>query len=288
MLHEKSHHQEALPYGGIYRREPSSLPRGNFQRQDASPQEEPPDMKSLLRAYGTAGKEVLAELCWGQRCIICDTPGRSICERCLVRLPYLDRWTCCPSCGAPWGHILCCSCNSFALNQLSRTELPFNTCRSALLYTASGKKLVRSYKDQGERTLASFMAALMVSSMEPVWTREPLSICYIPASKAAVRKRGFDHMELVASRIQRATGFPITRAFSPPNSKDQRKLGRVDRFANMQEVMHVIPSQRRLVPQRILLIDDVYTTGATLFAAADQLKRHGAKTVYGLTFARVP
>ena len=246
------------------------------------------DLAKTAESYLSVEQELIAELFWPTRCVICDTPGKILCDTCRRSLPYLDRWSACEICGAPWGGTVCTECNTFTLHRMGRTSVPFDECRNAVLYKESGKKLVRAYKDQGQQQLAETISELMVNCIEPRWLRENPAIVAIPTSRKSLAKRGFDHMQLVAERVSRQTGLPRFEPFLAPESKDQRKLDRAGRFDNMRKVLRVREEWKDSVYPSVLLVDDVLTTGATLFAAAEALKEQGAQQVYGLTFARVP
>ena len=76
----------------------------------------------------------------------------------------------------------------------------------------------------------------------------------------------------------------MTPVLARPRSRDQRKLTRTQRLANLSGRMTLLAGAT--VPDTVILVDDVCTTGATLYSAAEALQSGGAKTVYGLTFAR--
>ena len=90
-------------------------------------------------------------------------------------------------------------------------------------------------------------------------------------------------MELVAREVARDLGLPLDDVLARRSKRDQRDLGRSDRRANALGSFAVL---HPLEGARVLLLDDVFTTGATLGAAAQALKSRGAVEVLGLTFAR--
>lgn len=235
--------------------------------------------------YGRAALEAIAETLWPTRCAVCDVPGAVLCASCKARLPYLDWWRACPRCGAPLGRAQCTECNATVLAPLGRTRPPFASCASSVAFDDTGARIVRAYKDQGERRLAAEMAGLMARVIHPAWRAEQPVLVGVPATARAVRRRGFDHVELLARELSAATGMPLAQPLARPRSADQRGLDRTERAANMEKAFSVLPGAS--VPERVLLIDDVYTTGATLFAATDALLAAGANQVRCLTFARV-
>lgn len=127
------------------------------------------------------------------------------------------------------------------------------------------------------------MAELMARYIHPDWVRDA-TITFVPATTEARRRRGFDHAELLAQATARRLGIEAIELFARPRSRDQRELGRRGRIENMRSRIHLIPGAAS--PARVIVVDDVCTTGATLFAAADALQTSGARAVFGATFAR--
>lgn len=169
------------------------------------------------------------------------------------------------------------------LARFGRESLPFAGCASAVEFDERSGKVVRIYKDHGERRLADVMSALMCFVMPPGWQID--AITFVPAAKAAFRRRGFDHGELLGHMVADKLGKACVAMLERPKTIDQRKLGRQQRVDNVSRGFSVLPGMPS--PARLLLVDDVYTTGSTLCAAVDALKRAGAHEVYCSTFARV-
>ena len=227
--------------------------------------------------------EVIAETLWPTRCAICDTPGDVLCEQCACSLPFLDWWRACPQCGSAYARVQCDLCNPVALQRIGRESLPFQACASATLFCEPTGRLVRVYKDQGERRLAGRLAAFMARSVVPSWNFD--AVTFVPATKAAYRYRGFDHCELLANELSARLSVECLHALGRPHTRDQRSLGGWERIANLQRGF--ASSGLNVTGKRLLLVDDVFTTGATLCAATDALLEAGAHEVFCLTFARV-
>ena len=89
---------------------------------------------------------------------------------------------------------------------------------------------------------------------------------------------------LSPSGIARLCDVPVLAALDRPKTSDQRALGRAERIANLAGRFHALSHVK--LPAHVLLVDDVYTTGATLCSAADALLKAGAETVGCCTFTR--
>jgi ComF family protein len=99
--------------------------------------------------------------------------------------------------------------------------------------------------------------------------------------------RGFNQAELLARGVARRTGIPVTRALKRRRrTLAQAGLTLAQRRENLTAVFRVT-ARNRVEGRRVLLVDDVLTTGATASACAETLKRAGARSVVLLTLARV-
>ncbi len=259
-----------------------TIARANATR---SKQQKEKTLKETARRIGSWTLEATAELLWPTRCAVCDEEGSTLCEACAESLPYIDACRSCPQCGAPFGSIQCSECNPVMLKATSHDSLPFTQAASALAFDSVVKRIVSSYKDQGEQRLAKDMAAIMARYVPPAWLAEKPPVTYIPATKSAVNRRGFDHAALLARELSQTLELGCVSILTQPRSHDQRKLSRKSRQANMRDKFRLTPGAT--APNAVLLIDDVCTTGATLYAASDALAIGGAKSIFCLTFARV-
>ena len=232
-------------------------------------------------------KESVSETLWPTRCAICDTPGTVLCESCLKALPYIDYWRACPRCASPFGKIQCTECNPITRAHSENEAFSFDHLRSLVVYSNESARIVRTYKDSGEQRLAAMMAECMARLISPESpARSPSGlVTYIPATKRALRRRGFDHAELLARCVASELELPFEMLLMHPLNKDQRTLGRTGRISNMQGRFSCRAEAHS--GSAILLVDDVCTTGSTLDAAAICLKQAGVGYIECLTFARV-
>lgn len=163
------------------------------------------------------------------------------------------------------------------------SQLPFSACASAVLFTDETGRIVRVFKDQGEQRLANVMAAEMARLVPPSWSFD--AVAFVPATLYAYRYRGFDHAQLIAQAVADALEAPCLHLLERPKTRDQRQLTGAQRVSNLKG--RFAAEQTVATPSRVLLVDDVFTTGSTMCAAADALRGAGAEDVLCLTFARV-
>lgn len=229
---------------------------------------------------------IVGELLSPMRCASCERPGELVCGECLRKMTRIDPAHACPLCGAPFGELVCTECRGEAT--------AVDRCLAAAVFEGPPARIVRAYKDGGERRLAVEIARLMVGAARDAERLAPdryaglLSdadaLVFVPVTAEAYRRRGFDHMEAVAREASRACGAPVVDALLKHGSADQREFSREERLASSRDVYEVVEDVRGA---RLLLLDDVITTGATVGAAAAALKRAGARRVDALAFARV-
>jgi predicted amidophosphoribosyltransferase len=132
------------------------------------------------------------------------------------------------------------------------------------------------------RPLADVMAAHLAVGV-PGSLLAGATIVPVPAHPAHVRARGYDQARLLAAALARRTGATPARALRRRGpALSQLGASRSERL----ERGRIDVSVRGAVPSRVVLVDDVHTTGATLDACARALRRAGAAEVVALTWAR--
>ena len=220
----------------------------------------------------------------------CDTPGELLCDECRANLPWIDQRWACPNCGAPFGWLACSECEA------SRGELWETRAQiSALPLAGVGHALAVAHKDAGERRLAPVIAAVIATALDeaaawpaadgaPRFDVDTLDVvCFVPATAAAFRRRGLDHMESVSRALAALLGLPLADVLARPRALDQRRLGREERQANARAAVEVVGDVSGL---SLLLVDDVVTTGSSLRACAAELLGRGARDVTACSLAR--
>lgn len=217
----------------------------------------------------------LLELIAPPRCAGCDLPGSVICPECVASLVLTDASEACPRCGAPRNRIACPDCEGRTFG--------FSAAMSAGALEPPLSRAVTLYKDSGERRYAAILCALLSDAAAP-WHGWPDVVVPIPPTRSARVRRGFDHTLPLARAVGAAVGAPVECRLAVSGRRDQRVLGRDARFANMAGAFTVLGEDP--VPARVLLVDDVMTTGATLEAASRALLAAGAVEVRVVVLAR--
>lgn len=213
-----------------------------------------------------------------RRCIGCGGEGDFLCARCAAALPALHP-PLCPRCGFPLASCtLCPDC--------SHLPLAIDGIRSPYLHKGLARELVHSLKYDHFKALAGPAARLMARYFEAHPLPADLLIA-VPIHSKRLRRRGYNQADLMARKLSRFIGVPIVGEGVLVRIRDtdsQVGLGAQARRHNVAGAFAC--RQGVLTGKRILLIDDVCTTGATLSACAVALKEAGAVSVWGFTFSR--
>lgn len=207
------------------------------------------------------------------RCLLCGGGGEGVlCPACRAALPRF-RTPLCGLCGAPtaWPVERCREC--------AGRRLAFASARAALRYDEDVRRLVRAWKEQGQRGLAEDAAAL-VAAVVP----RPFAalITFVPADPGRRLRRGYHPAQRLAEALARRWQLPCEpRLRRSGLSRRQRGLSLAERRRNVRGAFRSAP-----VRGSIVLVDDVYTSGATANAAASALRAAGGSRVEVVTFAR--
>ena len=240
-----------------------------------------------LRSFARHAADSAAELLWPTRCVSCDMPGELLCEDCRARMPWISQRWACPVCGAPFGWLTCTGCEG-------DWEARATIC--ALGFGQIASQMVACLKDYNERRLASVNAAAMACALEEASAWEALDgkprydpeaidgLCFVPATREACVRRGFDHMELVATELSDIASLPLADVLMRVSAQDQRALGRNEREENLSGTVRCIDD---VAGMNLLLVDDVITTGASMRESTRALLARGAASVTCCALTRV-
>jgi predicted amidophosphoribosyltransferase len=215
----------------------------------------------------------IVDLILPRRCVNCGAQGDVLCDACVCALRPLTS-TRCAHCGAPtaWPVEACREC--------SGRRLPFVSARAAVAYAGPARPFVRAWKEGGRRRAVALAAELVVAHVE-----RPAAdvITYIPPDPIRELQRGHHPAERLATELAarwQCETVPLLRRTR--GVARQAGLGLVDRRRNVRNAFVAVAA----TPERVVLVDDVYTTGATAGAAAGALRAAGSRAVEVVTFAR--
>jgi ComF family protein len=215
----------------------------------------------------------LLDLVLPRRCVACGSGEELVCGDCREALRRLDG-TLCARCGAPtvWPVARCRECVG--------RRLSFAAARAAVVYEGPARPLVAGWKERGLRPLAREFASLVAE----VVSRPPVEgLAFVPGDPDRSLKRGQNAAEALARELAVRWELPVERLLRRCDAaRPQRGLSREERRRNVRRSFAVAAPP----PTHVGLVDDVYTTGATVGAAATELRRAGARSVHVVTFAR--
>lgn len=208
------------------------------------------------------------------RCAGCGAGGAQLCVSCRERLPLLEP-PFCERCGAPtaWPVTRCREC--------SGRRLAFASARAAVAYDEDVRRLVRAWKERGLRRLAAEAAEVVGCVLRPPRAE---ALTFVAPDRARTLERGHHPAGRLAHELGERWSLPVLHLVSRTRpAARQRGLTLADRRRNAAGAF--APAAES--PRQVVLVDDVYTSGATAAAAASALRKGGARRVDVVTFARV-
>ncbi len=222
----------------------------------------------------------------GYTCYICGAEldekhrAHSLCDKCLARLPYRHELTC-PVCGiyvTQPGECVNCRDN----------VLPYRKAYAPFDYTGSIRYMIVSYKDKGSPWLHQYISRFLIDYAKAMEITADYLV-YVPSSEKALKTRGFEHNKRVAIAVANALDMELTEPLHRVmQTRDSHKLKGKERYENVSHSFKMREDYDKsiLIGKRVLIIDDVMSTGATATTCAQILKNNGAKEINILTLAR--
>ena len=215
----------------------------------------------------------MLDLLFPRRCVVCRNPGDALCATChtgLRRIPL----PLCERCGAPtaWPVRRCGEC--------AGRRLAFASARAAIAYDDAARALVRSWKERGLRCLAFVAADLVVRA---VVRPETTALCPVPPDPDRTLLRGEHPATALARELSLRWSLPIALSIcrTAPRPR-QAGLALAARRGNVRGAF----APTSAAPVSVCLVDDVYTSGETVNAAASALRKAGARRVDVVSLAR--
>ena len=222
-------------------------------------------------------------------CFICDeydnTIENNLCPICISKLEFIKESKC-KICGRKIDTnidklIKCRNC--------LKTPHYFTKTVAPLVYNKAIKKVIYDFKYNNKPYMYKLFGELMVKSIIDNDLEHIDIIVSVPLHKYRQRKRGFNQSHLLGKYISKKLEIPIDKEnlIRITKTQEQNKIKRSERIRNVEGVFAIIKKDI-FIQKRVLLIDDIYTTGSTVDECSKLLLDNGAKEVFVATIAIVP
>ena len=198
-------------------------------------------------------------------CLGCDHIGTILCDRCKKYIIAHHR-NICPSCKQPKTTATCPTCDDLPPIYVAGK-------RSGLL-----NDLIHDLKYNSNRSIARELADILHHTLPPDLPANTL-IVPLPTSTRHIRERGLDHTLLIAKHLARLRGWRIAKPLERAKNTVQVGSSKSDRLTQADTAYEVSSTFKANSAATYLLLDDVWTTGATMRAAAKKLQNTGARDV---------
>ncbi|HJA93572.1 MAG TPA: ComF family protein [Candidatus Eisenbergiella merdipullorum] len=227
--------------------------------------------------------QILTDLLFPRRCPVCDRPvrpfGRDICASCKDAL-------------IPVGEPRCLKCGK-QLNEegaeycydCSRRRHMYD--RGAALYTyACIRQTIYRFKYAGRREYADFLGRMLAENLGGlILSWHPDALIPIPLHPEREKARGYNQAALLAQNLGKRLDIPVLSGYlvRVKNTRPQKELEGAARQNNLKKAFKIVQDDVKL--NTIVIIDDIYTTGSTIDAAALECRRAGVRRVFFITLA---
>lgn len=213
-------------------------------------------------------------------CPLCEKilePKETICMSCRRKLPWIGEHMCL-KCGkrVEEEEEYCYDCR--------QREHSFDQGIGVFAYSPEMKDSIYRFKYGNKREYARFYAeAILQKYRHKIESWEADAIIPVPLHKSREKSRGYNQAELLARPISSATGIPVYTNYLCRVKKTvpQKELNDIERQNNLKNAFKITGNDVKL--KKIVLVDDIYTTGATMDNIAKVLKNSGVDEVYGIS-----
>ena len=219
-------------------------------------------------------------------CVACGKEGDFICNSCQTELARIESPVC-QKCGKPLtNHFDSPADNQFFCSSCVNWQTDIDGIRSVFRFEGVIRKAVHEFKYRNLRAIAGQLSHLIGDYLTENYIPFDVIVA-VPLHPGRLRERGYNQSLLLVNELSDLTGSPVNesclvrKVYNVPQAKthsvEERRQNVIGIFICVNE---------DLLGKRVLLIDDVTTSGATLNACAAALKTGGALSVWGLTLAR--
>jgi ComF family protein len=234
------------------------------------------------RSYFTRLFSVLLTSLYPNRCPICGKlpPNHSfICTKCYESITFV-RQPFCYSCGKPLTSAETEYCQDCLIHRKS-----FTRGYALAVYDSVTRPSLAAIKYKNKRHYLDFYVQETLKVYGSLFARSSFdAILPVPVHPKRFKKRGYNQASLFADRLGAALHIPVYHSLlvRTVNTRPQKELSPEARLKNLQKAFSLYPGyEQALLPfERVLLVDDIYTTGSTMEALTRLLKSHGVREVY--------
>jgi ComF family protein len=248
------------------------------------------DRSLWIRLTAAAGRAagILLDQLYPPLCLHCEAPvaaADTLCGRCFARLRPISAPRC-PVLGTPFE----VSLGPEALSAEAIADPPpFRRARSAVIYNDVARKLVSRLKYGDRPELARFCGRLMAQAGRDLWEGDPVLVP-VPLHRTRQFERRYNQSAELARVIGKLAGLKVDPVLVSRTRRTRQQVG-LSADARQRNVSGAFSARRdivaRLGGKRVVLVDDVITTGSTVRAVTRALQRTGADDVDVISFARV-
>lgn len=223
-------------------------------------------------------KEAALDLLFPRCCVVCGKEGEFICASCLSGVAKIEP-PFCSLCGKPISHCGVCS------NCTANPPL-FDTARAPFQFQKSIRKAIHEYKYNNLKAASGLFAELLHDYIQ----KNPVSadiIIPVPLHPERLKERGYNQSALLGRELGRLTGIPFSENAIKRlkySVSQAQSTSITQRLESVSDAFSCVCKD--ISGAKILLVDDVATSGATLNACASVLREKGAKTINCLTIAK--
>ena len=226
--------------------------------------------------------QIISRLLFPEVCMVCGSAissagkngDRIICRECSTKIRPI-RGERCIKCGRPLisAYTICSSCRTKSYLFLSNMPI--------FEYEGVFKQLFLRYKFGGRKEIGRWLARQAAVFLAAYSQEGP--IVPIPGNPKSVRKRGWDQIGNIAGILKKTYGFSVMPILRRKKSVEQKTLGFSERLHNIGGKIEFL--RNRPVPAKLVLLDDIFTTGATVQECTRKLLEKGTREVRVVTLA---
>ena len=242
-------------------------------------------MEKILRTIGEVRKFIL-DIFYPKACVGCKREGKYLCDRC--NLFVSEASLICPVCYKPsFGgetHLEC------------KRKYSLDGLLSVWEYEGLIKKMIYEAKLNGvydiirESIADFFRLSLTDKRFHPFLSflfSEDTQVTYVPMCRKKEKKQGFNQAEIIAKELAKTSNSKVVSFLDKRfDTKKQTELGKKERLENIKNSFGIKNYNNEAL--NLVLVDDVFTSGATIKECSKTLKKSGIKKVWGFTIARTP